>query len=357
MPRGGNPTMAAAEPPSLAQLLATHAPAIADLRAELGDALPALYDNVWLLRYVLSFPAAPERAEALRKGIAWRAANAALLADAAAGRPPPGDGLISAGQVAAFHGATRRGDPLFVVRSALCSPVELMKVVSVETFTSWLMYWREVGFLRCDKETRARGFVVKQLTLIDMKDSPITTFDRKYFTSLGESSRVSEYVYPQLLRRSILMHPPAFFNTVFAFIKPFMSAKALEKTTLCPGLSAARPSFSGCPFASALFDGAELPTFLGGSCRCTAKGGCICARPNEQCSPGPSGGPREAVISVPARSVHDVMLTACVGRRAAGAALRAPRPLSLSLSPPPPPLHTRAPAAQARGGARAELLL
>ena len=172
------------------------------------------------------------------------------------------------------------------------------------------MYWREVGFLACERETRARGFLVKQLTVVDLKDSPITVFDKKYFSALGESSKISEFVYPQLLRRSILMHPPAFFSTVFAFIKPFMSAKSLEKTTLCPGLSAARPSFSACPFASALFEGAQLPTFLGGSCRCTAKGGCICERPNEQSCPGPSRGPREAALFIPARSVHDVMLTA-----------------------------------------------
>ena len=301
---------AAAEPPSLETLLSTHAAAIASLRAELGADLPECYDSLWLLRYVLSFPQVPERVEALRKGIAWRAANAGMLADAAAGRPPPGNSVIAALQVAGFHGATRRGDPLFVVRSALCQPVELMKVCSVEDFSSWLMYWREVGFLTCDRETRARGYLVKQLTVIDLKHSPLAAYDKKHFTALGNSGKVSEYVYPQLLRRSILIHPPAFFNTIFAFVKPFMSAKSLEKTTLCPGASAARPDFSACPFASALFDGADLPTFLGGSCRCTAAGGCICARPNEQCGPGPSAGPREAVVSVPARSVHDVMLTA-----------------------------------------------
>ena len=109
----------------LADLLSAHAPAIAALRADLGESLPACYDDIWLLRYALSFPT-PERAAALRKGIAWREKNAALLADAAAGRPPPGDAVISASQVAAFHGATKRGDPLFVVRSGLCQPVELM---------------------------------------------------------------------------------------------------------------------------------------------------------------------------------------------------------------------------------------
>lgn len=314
--------MAATE--SLPELLATHAADIAAARADMGAALPACYDDLWLLRYCLSFPVAAERAEALRKGVAWREAHAALLADAAAGRPAPHASVIGSSQVAGYHGATRQGDPLFVVRSGLCQPVELMKVCSVEEFSAWLMYWREVGFLMCERETRARGHLVKQITLIDLKDSPITVFDRKYFTALGESGKVSEYVYPQLLRRSVIMHPPAFFSTVFAFMKPFMSAKQLEKTTLCPGSSAARPSLGACPFAREMFEGADVPTFLGGSCRCAAKGGCICERPNEQCSPGPRGGPREAVITVGARSMHDVMLAACVMRRARALGLWAP---------------------------------
>jgi hypothetical protein len=332
----------AAAPTPLAQLYAEHAASIAALRAELGADLPQLYDDLYLLRYTLSYPSAPERTAALRKGIAWRAAHAELLADAAAGRPPPAAQAISSSQVAAFHGATRGGDPLFVVRSGLCSPVELMKIVSVPDFTGWLMYYREVGFLMCDKETRARGHLVKQITVVDLKDSPLSVFDRPYFSALGEASTISEYVYPQLLRRSVLMHPPSFFSTVFAFIRPFMSAKSLEKTTLCPGATAARPAFAACPFAAALFDGAALPTFLGGTCRCTPLGGCICGRPNEQCLPGTA--PKDAVFAIPARAVHDVYLTACVfrfcvvvfqrsGRWGDGGCVLARRPLS----PPPPP--------------------
>ena len=93
-----------------------------------------------------------------------------------------------------------------------------------------------------------------------------------------------------------------------------MSAKSLEKTILCPGKTPARPSAAACPFVTTLFDVDSLPTFLGGSCRCAARGGCVAARPNEQSRPAPPGGPRDAKISVGARSHHDVFLSA----RAAG---------------------------------------
>ena len=294
----------------IADHLKTHAAAIEGLRLAIGSSLPSYMDSLYLLRFCLSFPQEKERVEAVRKCIAWREANAGMLADAAAGRGAPSEAAIRAFQVAGFHGKTRRGDSLFVVRSGLCDPIGMMKAVSHEEFVAWLMYYREVGCLDCAAETARRGYLCKQVTLIDLKDSPITTFDTRYFKGLGEASNVSEYVYPQLLRRSVIFNPPSFFSTVFAFIRPFMSAKSLEKTTLCPGRTAARPSFSACPFASALFDGADLPTFLGGKCLCLAKGGCVSGRPNEQCRPAPAGGPREATIVVPARSVYDIHLAA-----------------------------------------------
>jgi len=315
------PPSPAASGGDLDALLAARRDDIAALRAAAAAEapLPALVDEIFLLRYVLSFPTPDARADALRKCLAWRAANAALLADAAAGRPPAAAAAVGRFSVAGFHGATRDGDPLFIVRSALCDPVALMNACSEEDVMSTLMHAREVGFLLCDAETRARRRLVKQVTLVNLEGSPIGAFDRRYFATLGESSNISEFAYPQLLRRTVIFHPPYFFSAVYAVIKPFMSAKSIEKTVVCPGRApAGGPAGAlACPAARALFDAPALPTFLGGACRCTAAGGCVGERPNEETRPAPAGGPRGARVAVPARAAHDVKLVA----RAAGAAL------------------------------------
>lgn len=68
------------------------------------------------------------------------------------------------------------------------------------------------------------------------------------------------------------------------------------------------PPFPPYPYHP--LNNSTLPTFLGGTCRCTLKGGCICGRPNALRSPAPEGGPKEASVLVPARDHLDVLLTA-----------------------------------------------
>lgn len=43
--------------------------------------------------------------------------------------------------------------------------------------------------------------------------------------------------------------------------------------------------YTKCPFASAHFAPADLPTFLGGGCRCAEKGGCVLCVPNDRQAP------------------------------------------------------------------------
>ena len=303
-----------APPPSIDALLAAHAAAIAALRAALNkDELPDHWDDIYLLRYCLSF-AEPERAANVRKALAWRAAHAPLLAGAAAGAAPPHHDLIAPFQAADFHGATKHGDSLYVVRTGLSDIAGMLAAgVTMDMVVDYNMHYREVAFLAADRETRARRALVKSITLIDLR-SEVYGFSPRFAKAIGDCSKLAEFLYPQLLKRTVLFTPPTVFNAVFAILKPMMSAKSLEKTTLCPGMQSRGRAAAACPFVSALFDADSLPSFLGGACRCAAKGGCVAGRPNEQLRPAPPGGPRGALVTVGARTAHDVFL----GARGAG---------------------------------------
>jgi len=305
---------------SLDELLATHAAAIAALRAEVSAAIAAsafTWDDVALLRYVLSFADAPAKAaDAIRSCVEWRSANAAMLADAAAGRPPPFAAELEPFMVSAPHGTGKEGEQLFVVRAGISNPAGAMAVATPAQLTSFLMFWKEVAHIHCDRETRARRKLVKQVVVVDLANASLANNDRSYFKVLAESGKLSEIVYPQLLGKAVVIHPPAFLATVMAVFRPLMSKKQLDKQAFCPGRTAARPSASACPYASRIFDVASLPSFLGGECTCVVKGGCVCARPNAETKPVPAGG-RAAPIVVGARAHHDVLVAA----RTAGATL------------------------------------
>ena len=302
-------------PVPLDTLLATHSIDVKALRTELGAALPALAggvptDDIFLLRFVLSFDDLKARVDALRKCISWRETNAVMLADAAAKRPAPSHEILEPWMCVSPHGSGRNGSPLYIVRAGLSNPSATMSAVTGEELLANMMYWKEIAFLHCDKESRARNVLVKQVVVIDMAHVSFANTDTRYFKVIGESGKLSENVYPQLLGKSVGIHPPAFIATMMTIFKPMMSAKQLAKQSFCPGRSSnGSLSASACPFASQFFDVADLPSFLGGDCTCTSKGGCICGRPNAETKPIPAAG-RAAPIVINARSNYDFLVTA-----------------------------------------------
>ncbi len=270
---------------------------------------------------MLSFPKdAAKQANAVRKCVSWRAQNAGLLADVAAGKPLPKEAIIKRLCVTDYHGTTRYGEPISIVRAGLCSPPALFPVVSHAEFKEWLLYQKEQAFITCDAAQRKSRLLVKCITVVDLHGTSLASASSSasitYQKLVAEAGKVSEFVYPQLLGRQILLHPPRFFGAMFSVIKQFMSAKVVEKLGVCPGPGERHgESASACPYASKRFELVDLPTFLGGACKCTAKGGCVCGTPNERRTLAATDG--EATAHVGARS----KLELCLPVREAGGTL------------------------------------
>jgi len=232
-----------------------------------------------------------------------------MLSDAAAGNPAPSHSIISQYVTSGFHAPTiaLQGNPLFIIRGGAGNPKALMDSsgVSNEHLLLHAMYFREQAFLECDKQTRERRRVIKMVNVIHMEDSQFSLMDRRYFHIIGQCGRIAEFVYPQLLLRTVAVNPPSFFHAVYSIFRPLMTKKMIEKQALCPGRSTARPSASVCPFVSKYYDADSLPTFLGGKCRCLLLGGCLLCRPNEEAKPPVV--PHNATVSVGARTYYDVI--------------------------------------------------
>ena len=298
---------------SLTEAYATHDLAIDALRASLGASAPSYaQDRLWLLRYVLSYPESSAAAEAARKALTWRAANPDILMAAAAGGSPPHAALILPHIVAGFHGTSKLGEPLFIVRAGLSWPPAVAAAASQEQIVEFLMFWRERAHLLCDAASRERGKIVRMIAVIAMTGVSMSAISHKFNAAQAAAGRLSEFLYPQLLLRNVGHSPPPFFHGVFALIRPLIPAKMLARFTLCPGrASGVAPGTlpaTACPFVSTRFDVETLPSFLGGGCHCIAAGGCVGGAPNAETKPAPKGGPRSASVSVPARGSHDIVL-------------------------------------------------
>ena len=144
-------------------------------------------------------------------------------------------------------------------------------------------------------------------------DVSLSNIDSRFFAVLGKSGKTAEFAYPQLLGKSAGVKPPSFMSMLMSVVGVFMTEKQKAKFSLCPGPSAERPSASACPYISARMENiAELPSFLGGRCHCTALGGCVGGCPNEQKGPRlPLAEDGSSTVTVSAGAVHEVYLSSC----------------------------------------------
>lgn len=265
----------------LTDLLFRHRHEVAELRDELnrneavevGNALVA--DDVWLLRYVLSFHvtkgAVAVAGEAAKKALQWRQENAALI-DAARKRSPPpefSDAELVAIELffaAAFFCTSAFGDPLFISRLGSYNLKALMDQVSEEKMELWISYTNECVWQYCEAATRRRGFFVKQINIQDAAATAMSQ-ERRFLRALGRSSKTNEWLRPQLIGKTYIMNPPTWLKLAHKIAGNFMSRKSLEKVWIHPGkigVCAGSPSL--CPFAQRLLGGVEaLPSFLGGT--------------------------------------------------------------------------------------------
>jgi len=147
-----------------------------------------------------------------------------------------------------------------------------MNEITEEQAFKTLTYMKEIAWIQCDKITRETRILTKMLTMNDLKGGNMSKIDRRFFRALGDSSKVSEYLYPQLLETMLILNPPIIFKAVFAIAKMFMSKGFLDKVKVCKGDTRSQ-KIEKCPHAMQYMKFEDLPTFLGGTCEC--EGGCI----------------------------------------------------------------------------------
>mmetsp|Transcript_23541 Transcript_23541/g.57669 ORF Transcript_23541/g.57669 Transcript_23541/m.57669 type:complete len:426 (+) Transcript_23541:254-1531(+) len=258
--------------------------ALMDALVALGETSVGLqsleqYDDIWALRFVLSNADDAEALKAAKDTLEWRRDKREMLDAAAAGTKLERFAPIERFVAADYHGYTNSGQPMYIIRAGISNPAAMVEGIPNDVVVDFMMYRKEIGFLKCDALTRSTRVLTKLVTVNDLSHvSIISGADKRFQAVLGESSKLSEVLYPQLLDRAVLINVPYIFGALWSLFKNVISVKARAKVAICPG-NTLTGDISKCPFAK-LIDLDTLPSFLAGRCRC--KGGCICATPNEQ---------------------------------------------------------------------------
>ena len=261
-------------------LLAEHAPRVRALRdalvAELGAGRVGdgtEYDDVWMLRFVLSNADDAEALSRARQTVEWRESKAEMLASARRGERLPRFARIETYVVSDYHGRTKEGAPLYVIRAGLTNTVAMMDANPEDVVVDFLLYRKEIGHLMCDEITRRTRTLTKLVTVNDLNHvSLLNGTDRRFTAILGKVSKMSEIYYPQLLDRAVLINVPYVFGAIWSLVKLALSSRTRAKVAVCGAADARTGDVAKCPFAKLLaLD--TVPSFIGGACclRCVCR--------------------------------------------------------------------------------------
>mmetsp|Transcript_2050 Transcript_2050/g.5740 ORF Transcript_2050/g.5740 Transcript_2050/m.5740 type:complete len:320 (+) Transcript_2050:54-1013(+) len=117
---------------------------------------------------------------------------------------------------------------------------------------------REIAYRICDSATRERRRLIKVILVQDLSGLTFGFAYTQYRLGAvqGKLSKLSSYVYPQMLHAVVIVHAPSFMSTIFKMGSKFLSQKVLDKMKVCSDtediLAATHLRYS------------KLPSFLGG---------------------------------------------------------------------------------------------
>ncbi|GAX80016.1 hypothetical protein CEUSTIGMA_g7455.t1 [Chlamydomonas eustigma] len=254
---------------NIACLVDTHKFNISSLKANLqGEGiLVDQYDDIWLLRFILSAKGDIIKAEKnIRLTLKWRAEKKLWLQAAKEGLPPPTPNfeLFAKNIASDVYGRTVDGDMINIVRAGFANPRAVLNIASVEETVDYLMYCRELLFLRCDEETRRTGRLCKAVNVFDLNSFSLSKVHAKFGQVAAKSSKLSEICYPQVIDTQVIINMSGFLMAFVRLLRGLLSSGSQAKLKLCPGITL-QDDISKCPFVRMRVALSSLPEFLGGT--------------------------------------------------------------------------------------------
>ncbi|MCL7030362.1 hypothetical protein MKW94_027472, partial [Papaver nudicaule] len=198
-----------------------------------------------------------------------------------------------------YHGVDKEGRPVYIERLGRAHPGKLMRITTVERYLKYHVQEFEKAlrekFPACS--IAAKRHIGSTTTILDVQGLGIKNFSRTAADLLAGMAKIDGNYFPETLHRMFIVNAGSGFKMLYGTAKKFLDPKPISKiqvSTLYPW------KLSSCfvPYISPVMndlhsvklqvlepkslgklleviDSSQLPEFLGGSCTCSAEGGCL----------------------------------------------------------------------------------
>jgi len=166
------------------------------------------------------------------------------------------------------HGVDKKGQPVGIERLGLTKPALLTKLVSLDELLEYHLYHLEHKALLTAELTERKGVIMRNCKIVELGGLGAAHLSSvqglKYLKTL---LTVGQANYPEMAGNVYFVNAPFLLSALWTIVKPWFQPATLEKIR-----------FLGNDYKTKLLeeiDADQLPTFLGGTCTCSDKGGCV----------------------------------------------------------------------------------
>ncbi|MCO5604784.1 hypothetical protein L7F22_058955 [Adiantum nelumboides] len=168
-----------------------------------------------------------------------------------------------------YHGLDKEGRPVYIERLGKADPSKLMQVTTVERYIKYhiLQFERSLNrkFPACS--VAGKKHIDSTTTILDVAGLGLKNVSKSARELALQLHKLDADNYPETLHHMFIVNAGPGFRILWNSIKSFLDPKTTAKIRVL-----------GNKFQTTLLevvDESELPDFLGGSCSCANKGGCL----------------------------------------------------------------------------------
>lgn len=167
------------------------------------------------------------------------------------------------------HGVDKDGRPVYIESLGKVDPVKLLQVTTIERYLNYHVQEFErtfaVKFPACS--IAAKKHIDQSTTILDVQGVGLKHFSKTARDLIQRIQNIDGNNYPETLSRMYIINAGSGFRMLWSTIKSFLDPRTTAKIEVL-----------GNKYQSKLLeviDASELPEFLGGTCTCADKGGCM----------------------------------------------------------------------------------